>query len=153
MKGDGSTLDVVKNETAAFFDADGKLQIPAGYKVTFDPKEIEKTKLETGTLTIQKNTDTTFTVKLDRNIPIDALTITYINEKEYADARKIAEAIPANRETKTEIAATDIENTFKMTTKISDVFIEKTEKALSVFDIHKNTLYKNFMESVVDVPL
>ncbi|MEI6774069.1 MAG: hypothetical protein WCL18_04645 [bacterium] len=41
MTGDGNKVEAVKTETATFFDAEGKLQIPTDYTVTFVPADIE----------------------------------------------------------------------------------------------------------------
>ena len=41
MTGDGKNVDAVKIETATFFDAEGKLQTPVNYTVTFVPSTIE----------------------------------------------------------------------------------------------------------------
>ena len=63
-----------------------------------------------------------------------------------------AEAIkdPNNRETREAASTIDIKNTFVIPTNINSVFIESTEKTLSLFDDYEQTLYKNFMKSIVD---
>ncbi|MEI6774068.1 MAG: hypothetical protein WCL18_04640 [bacterium] len=79
------------------------------------------------------------------------MTINYIDQEEYDVALKTAEAIASNREI-TEIASySEIKTMFALSTEVSKVFSEQTEKALSIFDDHNQTLYKEFMESIVDV--
>ena len=81
------------------------------------------------------------------------MTITYIDQDEYDVARKAAEAIASNREIKEIASYTEIQKVFSIPTNISNIFIEQTEKALSIFDDHNQTLYKEFMESVLDTGL
>ncbi|MEI8007964.1 MAG: hypothetical protein WCI00_00505 [bacterium] len=77
------------------------------------------------------------------------MTITYKDQKEY-DA-KIGEALKVDANWKKEtIPKEDIIKEFTMPDTISKVFIDLTEKTLSLFNIYKNTLYKDFMESVLD---
>jgi hypothetical protein len=47
-------------------------------------------------------------------------------------------------------ASLSTEKLFSPDTKFTDVFTAKTEKALSLFDDYQQTLYRKFMESIVD---
>jgi homoaconitase/3-isopropylmalate dehydratase large subunit len=78
------------------------------------------------------------------------LTINYIDQNEYDAAHAAAEVDAAYLETII-ISSSEINNTFTMPTSVSNVFIENTEQALSIFDDHNKTLYREFMESIVDV--
>lgn len=152
MTGEGKNAEKVKTETASFFDAEGKLQKPANYKVVFEPATIEWTSLKYNwTLTIKKLSDKTFSVSFDTNTSPDKLTISYIDQEEYDGALTAAEAIPSNREIKTITSSTEIKTTFNMPANLSNVFDEQTEKALSIFDDYNQTLYKEFMESIVGI--
>ncbi|HBB04688.1 TPA: hypothetical protein DCZ39_07530 [Patescibacteria group bacterium] len=83
-------------------------------------------------------------------MPTDKMTITYIDQKTYETSRKAAEKIETNRVSKETIKAPEIKNIFVLPTHISSVFVENTEKALSVFDDYKKTLYRDFMESILE---
>lgn len=77
------------------------------------------------------------------------MKVSYVDQKEYNDALALAQANVANRETIEAASNTEVKTTFALPTNISSVFVEQTEKALSVFDDYNNTLYKAFMESAV----
>jgi hypothetical protein len=104
-------------------------------------------------LTITKNTDDSYTVALDDTDPIDKLTINYIDQNAYQEAKNKAIYNKENRSVTTTFDEIDIKNEFKLPTNISAVFAQDTEETLSVFDNHDKTLYKEFMESIVDAPL
>lgn len=55
-----------------------------------------------------------------------------------------------NRETKNIASSQEIKNVFALPKKVTDAFVESTEKALSIFDDHQQSLYREFMESIVD---
>ena len=148
MTGTWINGEVAKSETKMFFDAEGKLIKPANVKVTFIGVT-EWQQLTTWTVNIQKNTDWTYMVQLTPSTPIDQLTITYKDQKEYDAKTREAILVGSNWKVET-IAKTDIIKEFAMPDTISKVFIEQTEKTLSLFNIYKNTLYKDFMESILD---
>jgi len=74
------------------------------------------------------------------------LTINYIDQQKY----EVSINAPSNRETREAASTIDIKNTFVIPTNINSVFIESTEKTLSLFDDYIQTLYRDFMESIVD---
>lgn len=149
-----TSLETVKKETAAFFAIDGTLIKPtwAEWKdktVVFE-WSLENTKLKNGTLTIIKSTDgKTYTVKRSSS-PSEKLTITYIDQKEYEESKKTFEKDEKNWETKEIASSTEIKDTFEIPNNITSIFIEQTERTLSLFDDYNKTLYRNFMESIVD---
>jgi len=150
MTGTGKNVETAKRETAAFFDTAGKLIKPKGSVVTFSPTSIEWNTLTTWTLTITKNTDwASYSVSLE-TMPTDQLTIHYIDQKQHEAVLATAQDIEANREVTTGVSETEIKRVFAIPTNISDVFIEQTENTLSIFDDYNKTLYKEFMESIVD---
>lgn len=121
MTGDWENINMAKTETAAFFDAEGKLQKPEGYTVTFEPVDILGKTLTIWTLTIQKNTDGTFVVGLDETNPTDQLTIIYKDLKEYEIAYTEAANNSENRE---EVETYEITDLFPFE---SDMLQAKTE--------------------------
>ena len=149
MTGTWTNGEIAKSETKMFFDAKGKLIKPANAKVTFIGVA-EWQQLTTWTINIQKNTDLTYTVQFTPSIPIDQLTITYKDQKEYDAKLEQALKVDANWKKETGSTKTDILKEFAMPDTINKVFIEQTEKTLSLFNIYKNTLYKDFMESILD---
>ncbi|MEI6672240.1 MAG: hypothetical protein WCL02_02525 [bacterium] len=82
--------------------------------------------------------------------PTDQLTINYIDQKEYEKTILESQNNESSRKYETGISSIDVKNTFKLPTNLSNVFVENTEKALSMFTIYKNTLYKEFMANVLD---
>ena len=104
-------------------------------------------------MTITKNTDNTYTVALDDTNPTDKFTINYIDQKAYQEAKNKAIHNKENRNVTTTFEEVDIQNEFALPTNISTAFAKDTENALSIFDDHQKTLYKAFMESIVDAPL
>ena len=150
MTGVTATPVEVIAETKSFFDTEGKFKKPAGTTVTL--KNItEGQKFTTWTITITKTADKTYSAEFAA-LPADKFTINYIDQKQYDAASKAAKAAETDKaylETTT-IQLSEIKDTFAMPTSVSKVFIESTEKTLSIFDNHNNTLYKEFMESIVD---
>jgi len=144
---DATTPPEVIAETKLFFDAEGKFKKPAGTIVTL--KNItEGQKFTTWTITITKTADKTYSAEFAK-LPDDKLTINYIDKKQYDEAHKAAETNEAYLETIT-IPSSEIKNTFAMPTSVSNAFIKSTEDVLAIFDNYNNTLYKEFMESIVD---
>lgn len=145
--GDNSKIESIKTETAAFFDTEGKLQTPPDCTVTFIPATIEKTSLTNGTLTITKTADKKFTLSLDTSTSADQLKISYLDQTRYMEDINN----PDNREEKKEIVSLrEIETIFTMPANVTDAFADSTEKTLSIFDNYQQTLYRKFMENIVD---
>jgi hypothetical protein len=90
-----------------------------------------------------------YTLNLDPITPADKLTIKYIDETEYNQAMSAAEAISENREVTEVASSSEIQALFAMPSDVTNVF-KNIEKTLSIFDDHQQTLYKKFMEDIVD---
>lgn len=142
-----TTLNIQK-DAARFFDAEGKFTKPADVTL-IDAGNILWTKFTTWTLTITKNSDKNFTISLI-STPIDQSTIEYIDQERYEHALVDAEKIPENWKTREIISSTEIKNIFKLPTYFGTTFTDQTEKPLSMFDDYNKTLYRTFMESIVD---
>ncbi len=135
-----AATETIKTETNSFFDKNGALVSPTGTTTTFETKNLEGQKLKTWILTITKKSDWTYTIKLDTS-STDTLTISYMDENTYNEARKTAEAISTNREktTNTINKLFDFDNESelykaqKMLDKVSD----------NIKDLEKNTDKKN----------
>ncbi len=155
MTGTWAWLDIAKTETAAFISSEAKLQKPTGKEratttITFEPATIEGSLLKQWSLTITKNADDSYTVALDDTNPTDKLTINYIDQKAYQEAKNKAIHNKESRSVTTTFDEEGIKKEFALPTNISTVFAQDTEEALSVFDNYNKTLYREFMESIVD---
>ncbi len=153
MTGNGKSLDIAKTNTAKFFDTEGKLIAPTGAKVTFIPTTIENQPLEQGKLEIRDLGGNNYTVTLNPLLPKDKLTIDYIIETEYTTAYEIAKNDPNNYKREKLYSESAIEANLAMPKNIQNVFTSSTEQWLSIFDDYENTLYKTFMENIVDTQL
>ena len=79
------------------------------------------------------------------------MTVTYKDEKEYTTILKDDIKLETNWIAETEISPTDIQKEFVIPTNISAVFVNQTERAVSIFDDYNQTLYREFMESAVSI--
>lgn len=152
MTGEGENLAIVKTEIASFFDAEGKLQKPKDAIVTFTPTTLTWTPLkDNGTLTIEKLADKTYKISFDSTSSPDALTITYLDQVTYKKSLSESELKNANRTIEKNISEQEIIHAFDISDPIKNTFTDQVEEALSVFDEYDKTLYKQFMESIVEV--
>lgn len=115
-----------------FFDTDGKLK---GKAMTI------------WTLTFTQASDGTVSLpSYDTTAPTDKFKIEYTVQTKLATEKiTTIDALKYN-----DAASLSTEKLFSPDTKFTDVFTAKTEKALSLFDDYQQTLYRKFMESIVD---
>lgn len=78
------------------------------------------------------------------------MTITYLDQITYKKSLSASELKKANRTLEKDIPEQDIIHAFDISDPIKNAFTSQAEKALSVFDDYDKTLYKEFMESIVD---
>lgn len=148
MTGTGLDATVVKNETKQFFDTQGKLVTPTDKSVEYLNCAVGQI-FQNGTLTITKKTTGAYKVEYI-STPADKLTINYIDQQAYEAQYTIAINNLDNRVGR----SVDLpQNAFTMPQTITSVFTPTLEKSLSTFDDYEKTLYKDFMESIVDTNL
>lgn len=104
-------------------------------------------------MTIIKKTDSSYTITLNAITPHDKLTITYLDQKTFHDKRNESIKKPESRTIVKKFESSDITKELSLPVDISDIFDDELEKALSVFDDYNKTLYREFMESIVDTNL
>ncbi|MFA7298480.1 MAG: hypothetical protein WC010_02430 [Candidatus Absconditabacterales bacterium] len=150
MKGEGNNLEFAKTETSAFFNLDGKLVTPTGPEwvgktIVFEPSTIENKTFEQGSILIQKNTDgISYIVTVDVNNPDNALDVIYRDQKEYDEARIIAQQLPENREAP---KTTEVKNFFEFTGDM-DLASKEIVKLLSSLEELENAqpqVYADFL--------
>ncbi|MEI7558853.1 MAG: hypothetical protein WCJ45_09065 [bacterium] len=79
------------------------------------------------------------------------MTITYLDQIIYTKSLSESELKDANRVLEPDISEENIKKAFDIPAPIKNTFTSQVEEALSVFDEYNKTLYKQFMESIVEV--
>ena len=153
MTGEWVNVETAKKETAAFFDADGKLITPTGTewtgkKITFEPATLVNTPIKQGTLLIQKNADgLSYTITLDKTTPAKELTIIYRDKAEYDAALLKEQQKPENRAA---VTSTEVKTLFSFAE--GDMSKAKTEIALLLTSLEEleNTSPQDYADFLLD---